>query len=510
LFKDFSMDLSNRLSKHALFSSFRAKLREYEELAEMYSWSGNIYNVAMSIWSLTNILTSLSVDSSSYEKQVKEMVKRKDKEEHIASFIQRVRRKAEELNEKLKEMGEPLRGSRYEDLEELEEELRKLEEEAGSKRPVASIRCLALEGEGRIVVILENPAPLPVSASIELEGVSPLKPVEPLVVGPRSSTSWESRVLIAGDKARIKVFYRFPGTSIADTFSTVVPVEQVGAVDIKAQYLNKPVDKLVNLGPVYVPIRSTIAMSVGSWRIIGSLGSGGFYNTYLAERHGQRAALKIPKGAWNDKEMRPRVSDEALKLVEEEVEILKNIKKVRDKGVFHLIDFYESNIGKVVSGNKSVGEIPYIALQYCPKGNIARVAGSFNMRDALIVIFQIGSALQKCYKEKVLLKHGDIKPENILMDDDGRVVITDFQTALVGRFTFAIKPMTPNYFHNAPDDRADVYALGRLLVDLVSGLEAPEDKVPAPLDQVVRASRIGDPMRMSEFLKVIEMLLRFT
>ena len=500
---------SSKSSERASFSGFRAKLYEYEKLAEIYGWNGNIYHLTMNIWSLVNVLTSLSVDSSLYEEKVKNMIKNKNKEGHIISFIQGVRSRAKELDERLKEMGEPLRG-RYENLKVLEEELKKLEEEAKNRKPVVSIRCLAVKNEGKVEVILENPAPLPVRTFIELEGVSPLKPIEPLVIGPRSSTRWEGRVLIKGDTIRMKTSYSFPGTSIAGTFSTEAPVEKIGTIDFKAQYLNKPVEELIKLTPILIPLRSTIAMSIGGWHIIGNLGSGGFYHTYLAEKAGLKAALKIPKESWNDKEMRPRLSNEALKLVEEEAEILKSVKKVRDGGVLHLIDFYESDIGRVMSGNRNIGEVPYIALQYCPKGNIVRVAGNFSMRNALIIIFQIGTALQECYEKGILLKHGDIKPENILVDDEGRVLITDFQTALRGRFTTAKKPMTLNYFHDAPDDRADVYALGRLLVDLVLGIEAPEDNVPIPLDQLVRASRTNNPMHMRDFLKVVETLLLFT
>ncbi|MCC6051310.1 MAG: hypothetical protein LM580_11410, partial [Thermofilum sp.] len=131
-------------------------------------------------------------------------------------------------------------------------------------------------------------------------------------------------------------------------------------------------------------------------------------------------------------------------------------------------------------------------------------------RDALLVALQVGATLLKCYERGVFLKHGDIKPENVLIDEDGRAVITDFQTALRERKTRKqAEAYTPGYYHEAPDDRADVYALGRLLLDLTSGLEAAESSAPAQLRDLIAAARSRDPPRMREFVEKAENLLLY-
>jgi hypothetical protein len=89
-------------------------------------------------------------------------------------------------------------------------------------------------------------------------------------------------------------------------------------------------------------------------------------------------------------------------------------------------------------------------------------------------------------------------------------VITDFQTALHERKTLTqAVARTPRYYHEAPDDRADVYALGRLLLDLTSGLEAAESSAPAQLRNLIAAARSQDPPRMREFVEKAENLLLY-
>ena len=46
------------------------------------------------------------------------------------------------------------------------------------------------------------------------------------------------------------------------------------------------------------------------------------------------------------------------------------------------------------------------------------------LKDALTIVSQVGQALAYAHEHHIV--HGNIKPENILLDDNGQAVLTDF------------------------------------------------------------------------------------
>ena len=143
-------------------------------------------------------------------------------------------------------------------------------------------------------------------------------------------------------------------------------------------------------------------------------------------------------------------------------------------------------------------------------------AGRLAPREALQIIPQICDALQYAHDEGVV--HRDIKPENVLVDRKGRVKIADFGLAkILGvdaealRLTVEGQVMgTPHYM--APeqierpltvDHRADIYSLGVVLYEMLTGdlplgkFSPPSRKVEVDvrLDDVVLRALENDPAR---------------
>jgi serine/threonine-protein kinase len=99
--------------------------------------------------------------------------------------------------------------------------------------------------------------------------------------------------------------------------------------------------------------------------------------------------------------------------------------------------------------------------------------------DAILLIRKIAEGMAYCHANNVI--HRDLKPENILITTEGRPVIMDFGLALTKgshRVTYSNLSATmgtPDYM--APeqiegqrgDQRTDVYALGTILYEMLSG-----------------------------------------
>jgi len=132
--------------------------------------------------------------------------------------------------------------------------------------------------------------------------------------------------------------------------------------------------------------------------------------------------------------------------------------------------------------------------------------GRISPREALAIVPQICDALQFAHDQGIV--HRDIKPENILIDRRGRVKVADFGLAkLVGagnepmadggaatgspELTVSGKIMgTPNYMSpeqkenpEAVDNRADIYALGVVFYQMLTG-ELPGKKIEPPSAKV--------------------------
>jgi len=146
----------------------------------------------------------------------------------------------------------------------------------------------------------------------------------------------------------------------------------------------------------------------------------------------------------------------------------------------------------------------YLLMEFVDGVNLrqAMKAGRFTPSQALAVVPPICEALQYAHDRGIV--HRDIKPENLLLDKAGRLKIADFGIALMmgaapespaGAFadraaaglTQGSVLGTPQYMapeQSAPsssqvDHRADIYSLGVVLYELLTG-ELPSSKLEAP------------------------------
>ncbi len=120
----------------------------------------------------------------------------------------------------------------------------------------------------------------------------------------------------------------------------------------------------------------------------------------------------------------------------------------------------------------------------------AMKAGRFTPEQALAIVPPVCEALQYAHEHGIV--HRDIKPENLLLDKEGRVKIADFGIAKMLHLegvevglTDSQPAGTPQYMapeqkaHRRTDHRADIYSLGVVLYELLTG-ELPADKLQPP------------------------------
>ncbi len=158
--------------------------------------------------------------------------------------------------------------------------------------------------------------------------------------------------------------------------------------------------------------------------------------------------------------------DRATERIIEEAEVLKAL-----KGHRYMVEYYGDRFA----------DLPAIVTKYYPRSlrDIVGVYGKrFSHKEAVRLLIKVGSALSHMHRHGYV--HGDVKPSNILIGDDGEPKLADFSTALrvlEGRCVEA-KGFTPGF--SAPEQvgrgvvcyESDVYALASLYVYLVCG-ESP-------------------------------------
>lgn len=133
--------------------------------------------------------------------------------------------------------------------------------------------------------------------------------------------------------------------------------------------------------------------------------------------------------------------------------------------------------------------IPYLVMRYMDSGSVEELLadGPLDPERALTIAEQVAPALDYAHREGVL--HRDLKPSNILLDANGDAYLTDFGIARIlgpdpRPLTTTGVVGTPSYMSpeqaqgHELDGRSDVYALGVVLFEMLTGVRPFDGETP--------------------------------
>ncbi len=219
----------------------------------------------------------------------------------------------------------------------------------------------------------------------------------------------------------------------------------------------------VTAPPIDIPdeeLRELRVATGNRYTVMKRLGSGGMAHVYLAKH----AVLA-----------RPLVIKVLHRTLAQEPEMRERFRREAEAAARLIHPFICA-----IADMGTAGDIEYLAMPYYAGGSLADLLSrrkTVSASSAASIAVQVACALDYAHRHGVV--HRDIKPDNILFDEDGNVALTDFGIATArfhGRLTASGRAMgTPHYMSpeqamgKLVDGRSDLYAVGLLLYEMLLG-----------------------------------------
>jgi serine/threonine protein kinase/streptogramin lyase len=200
-----------------------------------------------------------------------------------------------------------------------------------------------------------------------------------------------------------------------------------------------------------------VGQHLGNYRLIRLLGEGAFATVYLGEHiHlGSHAAIKILQARLVGNELERFLSEARTSAHLEHPHIVRVLEFGVEDGT------------------------PFLVMSYAPQGTLRHrhPKGSQLSLDVILsYVRQVASALQHAHATKLI--HRDVKPENMLLSEDGQVWLSDFGIAAVAHSSQSqstqeiagtVGYMAPEQLQGYAQPASDQYALGIVIYEWLTG-----------------------------------------
>jgi serine/threonine protein kinase len=217
--------------------------------------------------------------------------------------------------------------------------------------------------------------------------------------------------------------------------------------------------------------------TVGKYRIVSTLGSGGFGTVYLAEDTwiDKKVALKVPHRQnldFGELLREPRL----------------------------LASLNHPNVVTVLTAEKQ-DNIFFIVMEYVAGDTLEQIIereGALDLPRVLDYTCQICNAVDHAHRQGVI--HRDLRPGNVLVTEHGMVKVADFGTsrfleiAAHGTTVIGSPPyMAPEQFQGKAVFASDIYSLGVTMYQMLTGTLPYDTPTPADLERLSRGELTTEP-----------------
>ncbi len=249
----------------------------------------------------------------------------------------------------------------------------------------------------------------------------------------------------------------------------------------------------ISMPPVLLPEAPQAGQTIGSWKVIRPLAEGGMGIVYLVERedgqYQQRGALKFIRHGLATDEMVRRFG--------------------RERQILASLD--HPNMARLLDGGTTDAGLPWLVMEYVDGVPLYEWCSDHapTLRARLRLFLTLCGAVEAAHRRLVL--HRDIKPGNVLVTSEGSPRLLDFGVAKIFSregiapepdLTTLHAPLTPEYA--SPEQltgsevttASDVYSLGVLLYELITGVRPYPTRAEGPAE-LVRTVLERDPIRPS-------------
>ena len=203
-------------------------------------------------------------------------------------------------------------------------------------------------------------------------------------------------------------------------------------------------------------------MRLGAYELIERIGGGGMAEVYRAKQltaFGREVAIKVIRAGFSeDPSFRERFLREA-----------QAVSKLSHPNILPLIEFGEEN------------QTLYLVMPLAREGTLRDLLkqrnGPLPLDEAVPMFVQLCDAVQYAHEEGII--HRDIKPQNVLLQRRTHVLLADFgiardtnesqQMTATGAGIGTVEYMAPEQAIGQADIRSDIYSLGIVLYQMITG-----------------------------------------
>ena len=217
--------------------------------------------------------------------------------------------------------------------------------------------------------------------------------------------------------------------------------------------------------------------TLGKYRILEPLGSGGFGTVYLAEDTwiDKRVAIKVPH--------------------RQNLDFGELLKEPR-----LLASLNHPNIVAITTAEKQEN-IFFIVMEYVQGETLENIlgrGGPLELTRALDYACQICNAVEHAHRQGVI--HRDLRPANVLVSENGMVKVADFGTsrfleiAAHGTTVIGSPPyMAPEQFQGKAVFASDLYSVGVTMYQMLTGVLPYDTPAPADLERLMSGELVSSP-----------------